>query len=332
MLMPGRTYTATTGYRYGFNGKEKENDNDVKGTGNQQDYGMRIYDPRVGKFLSTDPLSDNYPWYTPYQFSGNSPILSVDIDGMEPSKVLNWIEKFAKGFVKGFVGHEDGKPLGSQPYTLDTHAGKSVFDGGAAALKQKLREYKNDPSQLGSDVVNGVKQGVKNTFDNATSGDPEKMGRAAGATADFAAETILFSRAFSTPFRFTTLRKQTFETLYRVQGGGSKMRFIIEGSNKLSIAGEDMLFVNIGQEGRALEFLAKRGDDAVLVKFNINKSFVDKIRKEAVPQNLGRQNPGKPQIVDPTKAIDQYGVPKQYFEELLKNVDSKSVEVIKKGG
>jgi hypothetical protein len=45
--MPGRTYTAAS-YKYGFNGKE--NDNEVKGEGNQQDYGMRIYDPRLGRF------------------------------------------------------------------------------------------------------------------------------------------------------------------------------------------------------------------------------------------------------------------------------------------
>src|SRR5690606_4468651 len=50
MLMPGRGYSASDAYRYGFNGKE--NDNEVKGEGNQQDYGMRIYDPRLGKFLS----------------------------------------------------------------------------------------------------------------------------------------------------------------------------------------------------------------------------------------------------------------------------------------
>src|SRR4249919_2797107 len=37
------------GYRYGFNGKE--NDNEVKGQGDQQDYGMRIYDSRLGRFL-----------------------------------------------------------------------------------------------------------------------------------------------------------------------------------------------------------------------------------------------------------------------------------------
>ncbi len=69
------------GYRYGYNGKE--NDNDVKGDGNQQDYGARIYDPRVGRFLSVDPLTKNYPWYTPYQFAGNKPILALDLDGLE---------------------------------------------------------------------------------------------------------------------------------------------------------------------------------------------------------------------------------------------------------
>ncbi len=79
--MPNRSYTAGTQFRYGFNGKE--NDNDVKGTGNQQDYGMRIYDTRIGKFLSVDPLFEQYPWYTPYQFAGNSPICNTDIDGEE---------------------------------------------------------------------------------------------------------------------------------------------------------------------------------------------------------------------------------------------------------
>ncbi|WP_276480271.1 LamG-like jellyroll fold domain-containing protein [Paraflavitalea pollutisoli] len=68
-------------YRYGFNGKE--NDNDVKGSGNQMDYGLRIYDPRLGRFLSVDPLTRNYPWYTPYQFAGNTPIQAIDLDGGE---------------------------------------------------------------------------------------------------------------------------------------------------------------------------------------------------------------------------------------------------------
>jgi RHS repeat-associated protein len=72
---------AGTSYRYGFNGKET--DNEVKGFQNQQDYGMRIYDPRIGRFLSVDPLARNYPEYSSYQYAGNSPIANVDLDGAE---------------------------------------------------------------------------------------------------------------------------------------------------------------------------------------------------------------------------------------------------------
>ncbi|RFM29270.1 RHS repeat-associated core domain-containing protein [Chitinophaga silvisoli] len=81
------------GYRYGFNGKE--NDNEVKGEGNGQDYGMRIYDPRVAKFLSIDPLTSHYPYYSPYQFAGNKPIMFVDLDGLEVG--IPTINKFKYG-------------------------------------------------------------------------------------------------------------------------------------------------------------------------------------------------------------------------------------------
>ena len=82
MQMVGRKFSApNAGYRYGFNGKE--NDNEVKGEGNQQDYGMRIYDTRLGRFLSVDPLTESYPWYTPYQYAGNKPIWCIDLDGLE---------------------------------------------------------------------------------------------------------------------------------------------------------------------------------------------------------------------------------------------------------
>jgi len=73
-------------YRYGFNGKE--NDNEVKGEGNQQDYGMRIYDPRLGRFLSFDPLFKEYNDLSPYHFAGNNPIQNLDRDGGEPQDYM----------------------------------------------------------------------------------------------------------------------------------------------------------------------------------------------------------------------------------------------------
>ncbi len=81
MGMPGRKFSAGSAYRYGFNGKENDKD---AGEG-IQDYGMRIYDSRLGRFLSLDPISKNYPYYTPYQFAGNSPIKFIDLDGLEPA-------------------------------------------------------------------------------------------------------------------------------------------------------------------------------------------------------------------------------------------------------
>jgi len=84
MLQLGRKYSAGDGYRYGFNGKE--NDNEVKGEGSQQDYGMRIYDPRLGRFLSVDPLFKGFPWNSTYAYAEDEPISNIDLDGLERVK------------------------------------------------------------------------------------------------------------------------------------------------------------------------------------------------------------------------------------------------------
>ena len=87
-LEPYRTYSepGSSAYRHGFNGKEQ--DNEVKGTGNQIDYGMRVYDPRLGRFLSVDPMQKKFGYYSPYQFAGNKPIMAKDLDGLEPQETI----------------------------------------------------------------------------------------------------------------------------------------------------------------------------------------------------------------------------------------------------
>ena len=69
-------------YRYGFNGMEKDSEG-MGGGGSTYDYGFRIYNAQIAKFLSVDPLFKSYPWYTSYQFAGNTPIQALDIDGLE---------------------------------------------------------------------------------------------------------------------------------------------------------------------------------------------------------------------------------------------------------
>lgn len=84
MQMVGRTLE-TSKYRYGFNGKEK--DNELKGEGNTYNYGMRVQDPRLGKFFSVDPISKQYPALSTYQYANNNPLSGVDLDGLELLKL-----------------------------------------------------------------------------------------------------------------------------------------------------------------------------------------------------------------------------------------------------
>lgn len=98
--MPGRQFNNGS-YRYGFNGKE--NDPETAGTGQgTQDYGLRIYNPALGRFLSIDPLTHAYPWYTPYQFAGNKPINSIDLDGAEECSVIERGERTDETAVKDY--------------------------------------------------------------------------------------------------------------------------------------------------------------------------------------------------------------------------------------
>jgi RHS repeat-associated protein len=84
MIMPGRKYAFDSTYRYGFNGKEQ--DNDINSL-TAYDYGFRIYNPAIAKFLSVDPLFKSYPWNSPYAFAENEPISNIDLDGLEKYKV-----------------------------------------------------------------------------------------------------------------------------------------------------------------------------------------------------------------------------------------------------
>lgn len=77
MTMPGRRYEQVIGYRYGFNGKEK--DKDV--ASDDYDFGARIYDSRIGRWLSVDKFASVYCSISPYVFGANSPSNLTDGDG-----------------------------------------------------------------------------------------------------------------------------------------------------------------------------------------------------------------------------------------------------------
>jgi RHS repeat-associated protein len=108
MVMPERSFS-TQAYRYGFNGKEF--DSEWRGGKNSYDFGARCYDPRLGRFLSIDPLVVEFPSLTPYNFAGNNPIAFIDAFGEGPILVVKSIT---------FAGRsKDGTPIYKVTASID---------------------------------------------------------------------------------------------------------------------------------------------------------------------------------------------------------------------
>jgi len=120
--MPGRNGNSGD-YRYGFNGKES--DNEVSGNGNQYDYGFRIYNPRLGRFLSVDPLSRKFPFYSPYHFAGNKPIAALDLDGLEDIYFMEPLsEEVGELVLELLTSVEVGKAIVDEFQNVDPAKGK----------------------------------------------------------------------------------------------------------------------------------------------------------------------------------------------------------------
>ena len=79
MIMPSRTYQApsTEGYRFGFNGQEK--DDEVSGAGNSYTAQFWQYDSRLGRRWNLDPIVKHF--FSSYQTFSNNPIIFIDPNG-----------------------------------------------------------------------------------------------------------------------------------------------------------------------------------------------------------------------------------------------------------
>lgn len=77
--MAGRGINGSNNYRYGFNGKEE--DSEIKGEGNSYDFENRMFDPRLGRWLSIDRFAGKYSGWSPYNAMMNNPLAFVDAQG-----------------------------------------------------------------------------------------------------------------------------------------------------------------------------------------------------------------------------------------------------------
>ncbi len=71
-----------------------------------------MYDSRLGRFLSVDPLTKQYPYLTPYQFASNMPIAGNDLDGAENNLATLSFNPSTLG--KAIIGKKSFKDIWNQ--------------------------------------------------------------------------------------------------------------------------------------------------------------------------------------------------------------------------
>jgi RHS repeat-associated protein len=147
-------------YRYGFNGMEK--DNETKGPGNSLDYGARMFDSRLGRFLSVDAAVAEMPWQAPYQLASNSPIYRLDPDGNWDVTVHAYKDRAKSGYALLVV--TDNK--GMEVYRTVV---KTIGTGG------RIRNVKNSDSPQGEYGILGWRKTGSGTNYNRISFGPNNL-------------------------------------------------------------------------------------------------------------------------------------------------------------
>ncbi len=84
-------------YQYTYNGKEIDDELGLK----LFHYGARMYDPVIARFTGVDPISDEFPWVSTYNYAENEPIANIDLHGLQAFPV--------HGTTQGEFGHTFSK-------------------------------------------------------------------------------------------------------------------------------------------------------------------------------------------------------------------------------
>ena len=111
-----------------------------------------MHDPRVGRFLSLDPIEADYPWNSPYAFSENMVIHAIELEGLEAHVLTQNYDKKGEFESSSFVWDETAKPVkDGQIHYVENRGGKitnSVVDADDVDYEGGNLNPTNAPSSI----------------------------------------------------------------------------------------------------------------------------------------------------------------------------------------
>ncbi len=123
-------------------------DNEVKGDGNSYDFGARLLDPRIGRWLTIDPQSKKQPSQSTYKAFLNNPLVYIDPNGETEYETVEFYDEKGHFLFKvtkvvssnlmsgGDLDDEDGANIsGGYDYRHVTKI--TVMNDGSLKLKAK---------------------------------------------------------------------------------------------------------------------------------------------------------------------------------------------------
>jgi RHS repeat-associated protein len=283
-----------------------EMDNELKGEGNSYNTEFRQYDPRIGRWLSPDPLQKQLPWQSPYVGMDNKPIIRNDVDGDCPTCV--------SGFIIG--------GLMDMAFQMGEHMLQGDDIGSAFKKVDALQVLGN--ASLGA--VTGAFDGGISKFAGALA-DPKKR-KILTKVIEFGMETLL-EEAVRAGYNVSSVEKQIYGLLGYKQLSSKAIGEIGEKSAK------DLIKEKYKDSSvEVLEQIQGKFEDKTRTVFDfvvVDKETGDILEVVESKANGAKLTPNQKKFFDEGKSVELFGSNLKKAEEdglsiVDKAINSKKVE------
>lgn len=280
--------------------------------------GARMYDPGLGTFISVDPvmdLADPQQWNA-YAYANNNPTTYSDPTGL-------LFEECHDGSYSCTVSQSGNITAKKNPPVVcdaPPYVPPTVWETYTDATVEVAEEHGHDAVDLVGLIPGaGIPADVANATWYYTEGDALNGTLSAIGVVPILGEVVVAGKWVFKGGKWIWNSVDTADTVpvFRVESPGNA-RLDIDDGGDVSINGDNMLFLNFGDEARAQAFQAQRlgqgFEGTVIKRFDVSQSYYDDLVSRSVPESHARGN--SVINVDTTKTSTSFGLRASEFPGL----------------